>query len=75
MWGEETPFVGGDGPLYFVFTDRFRNGNPLNDGRVGGIAPIADWNGGDFAGIIAALRDGYFDQLGVKAISSSDTGS
>jgi glycosidase len=68
MWVEETPFQWGDGPLYFVFTDRFRNGNPLNDGRVGGIAPIADWNGGDFAGVTAALRDGYFDQLGVKAL-------
>ena len=68
MWVEETPFEWTDGPLYFVFTDRFRNGNPLNDGRVGGIAPIADYNGGDFAGVIAALREGYFDQLGVRSL-------
>lgn len=68
MWVEEAPYQWGDGPLYFVFTDRFRNGNPLNDGRVGGIAEIADWNGGDFAGVTAALRDGYFDRLGVKAL-------
>ncbi|MDO9022575.1 MAG: alpha-amylase family glycosyl hydrolase [Deltaproteobacteria bacterium] len=68
MWIEETPFEWTDGPMYFVFTDRFRNGNPLNDGRVGGIAPIADWNGGDFAGITAALREGYFDQLGVRSL-------
>jgi len=75
MWVEETPYEWGDGPLYFVFTDRFRNGNPLNDGRVGGIAPIADWNGGDFAGVIAALREGYFDQLGVKALWLSPVNS
>ncbi len=68
MWVEQDAFEWGDGPLYFVFTDRFRNGNPLNDGRVGGIAPIADWNGGDFAGVTAALRDGYFDQLGVRVL-------
>jgi glycosidase len=68
MWIEETPFEWTDGPMYFVFTDRFRNGNPLNDGRVGGIAPIADYNGGDFAGVIAALREGYFDQLGVRSL-------
>lgn len=68
MWVEASPYEWGDGPLYFVFTDRFRNGEPLNDGRVGGIAPIADWNGGDFAGVTAALREGYFDRLGVKAL-------
>ncbi len=68
MWVEATPYQWGDGPLYFVFTDRFRNGNPMNDGRTGGMAPIADWNGGDFAGVLAALREGYFDQLGVRAI-------
>jgi hypothetical protein len=38
MWVEETPYQWGDGALYFVFTDRFRNGNPLNDGRTGGTA-------------------------------------
>jgi hypothetical protein len=33
MWVEETPYQWGDGSLYFVFTDRFRNGDPTNDGR------------------------------------------
>jgi glycosidase len=68
MWIEREPYEWGDGPLYFVFTDRFRNGDPTNDGRSGATAPIADWNGGDFAGVIAALREGYFDRLGVRAL-------
>ncbi|MEZ4410604.1 MAG: alpha-amylase family glycosyl hydrolase [Polyangiales bacterium] len=75
MWVEETPYRWGDGPLYFVFTDRFRNGDATNDGRVGGIAPIADWNGGDFAGVTAALREGYFDRLGVRALWLSPVNS
>ncbi len=75
MWVEREPYQWGDGPVYFVFTDRFRNGDPTNDGRVGGIAPIADWNGGDFAGVTAALRDGYFDRLGVKALWLSPVNS
>ncbi len=75
MWVERDAYQWGDGPLYFVFTDRFRNGDPTNDGRVGGIAPIADWNGGDFAGVTAALRDGYFDRLGVKALWLSPVNS
>ncbi len=68
MWVERDAYQWGDGPLYFVFTDRFRNGDPTNDGRVGAIAPIADWAGGDFAGVTAALREGYFDRLGVRAL-------
>jgi glycosidase len=75
MWVERTPYVWGDGPLYFVFTDRFRNGDPTNDGRSGATAPIADWNGGDFAGVTAALREGYFDRLGVRALWLSPVNS
>ncbi|MBL8603643.1 MAG: glycosyl hydrolase [Myxococcales bacterium] len=74
MWVEQTPYQWGDGPLYFVFTDRFRNGDPTNDGRAN-TAPIADWNGGDFAGVIAALREGYFDRMGVRALWLSPVNS
>lgn len=74
MWVEQTPYQWGDGPLYFVFTDRFRNGDPTNDGRAN-TTPIADWHGGDFAGVIAALRDGYFDRLGVRALWLSPVNS
>ncbi len=75
MWVEREAYRWGDGPMYFVFTDRFRNGDPTNDGRVGNVAPIADWNGGDFAGVTAALREGYFDRLGVRALWLSPVNS
>ncbi len=74
LWVEASPYQWGDGPLYFVFTDRFRNGDRTNDGR-SGTAAIADWNGGDFAGVIAALREGYFDQMGVRALWLSPVNS
>lgn len=75
MWVEPTPYAWGDGALYFVFTDRFRNGNPMNDGRTGGTALIADWHGGDFAGVTAAINEGYFDQMGVRALWLSPVNS
>lgn len=75
MWVEPTPYQWGDGALYFVFTDRFRNGNALNDGRTGGTATIADWFGGDFAGVTAAINEGYFDQMGVRALWLSPVNS
>jgi neopullulanase len=75
MWVERDAYQWGDGPMYFVFTDRFRNGDRTNDGRVGSIAPIADWAGGDFAGITAALREGYFDRLGVRVLWLSPVNS
>jgi len=74
MWVEPRPFQWTDGALYFVFTDRFRNGDPTNDGR-SGTTPIADWHGGDFAGVIAALREGYFDRLGVRSLWLSPVNS
>jgi glycosidase len=68
MWVEEEPYEWGDGPMYFVFTDRFRNGDSANDGRVGGTDPRADYYGGDYAGVLTALREGYFDRLGVRVL-------
>lgn len=68
MWVEDEPFEWTDGPLYFVFTDRFRNGDPTNDAPVAGVDMRANYQGGDLAGVLAALREGYFDQLGVRSI-------
>ncbi|MCC7535411.1 MAG: hypothetical protein IT379_04335 [Deltaproteobacteria bacterium] len=58
-----------DVTLYFAMTDRFVNGDPGNDAPVGGIEnPLANYMGGDFAGITSKIEDGYFDELGVSAI-------
>ena len=63
-----------DAIIYQIFTDRFLDGNPGNnlDNSVGDLARVDDprsrWQGGDFAGITAKIRDGYFDALGVNTL-------
>lgn len=61
--------------VYFLFVDRFRNGNPGNDQNYNrktdyGSAQknAATFHGGDIAGVIEKLEDGYFQRLGVSAI-------
>jgi glycosidase len=68
MWVEDQPYQWGDGPLYFVFTDRFRDGDPSNDAPIDGVDMRANYQGGDLSGVLAALHEGYFDRLGVRAI-------
>lgn len=56
--------------MYFMMVDRFANGDttnddPLNDPEV---LPQADFKGGDIAGILEKLREGYFDHLGVNTL-------
>ena len=59
-----------DAVLYFVFTDRFNNGSPGNDGSPtgSGVLPPADYQGGDFVGVTAKINEGYFDDLGVNVL-------
>ena len=59
-----------DAVLYFVFTDRFNDGNASNNGSPtgSGVQVPADYQGGDFAGITAKLQDGYFTDLGVNTL-------
>ncbi len=69
FWLEQEPFDWRDATLYFAFTDRFRDGDGVS-------APvtcmpedsIANWRGGDWSGITAAIEEGYFDDLGVRAL-------
>ena len=65
------PFVWENATVYFLLTDRFNNGNPANDlayGRVKDAAPLRGYMGGDFAGITAKIKEGYFTELGVTAL-------
>jgi glycosidase len=58
-----------DAVIYFVFVDRFDNGDPDNDGPIGGgVDHRADYQGGDYAGVIAQIEDGYFEGLGVNTL-------
>ncbi|MFQ6604445.1 MAG: alpha-amylase family glycosyl hydrolase [Fidelibacterota bacterium] len=56
--------------LYSLMTDRFLDGNPANTRKSTGpdLADIANWHGGDFAGIIQKLEEGYFTELGINTI-------
>lgn len=61
--------------VYQLLTDRFANGDPANDNglldRAGDTAdptsPVG-WHGGDFAGIEAKLKEGYFQRMGFTAV-------
>ncbi|MEP0480929.1 MAG: alpha-amylase family glycosyl hydrolase, partial [Nonlabens sp.] len=57
--------------VYFLLTDRFNNGDRSNDSlikRNEKTGKLRGFNGGDFAGIIQKIDDGYFTDLGVDAI-------
>jgi glycosidase len=64
------PFVWQDAVVYQVVLDRFRNGDPTNDAPVvtAGLAPAANYHGGDFQGLLDAIEAGYFTDLGVNTL-------
>ncbi|HOX44141.1 MAG TPA: alpha-amylase family glycosyl hydrolase [Myxococcota bacterium] len=69
VWLEAQPFAWEDAVLYFAMTDRFVNGDAGNDAPVGGVVDYrADWQGGDFAGLLAKVESGYFTELGVNTL-------
>ena len=68
FWIEDVPFEFTDGIMYFTFTDRFRDGDPANNNPTAGVDPRANYQGGDFAGITAAIKEGYFESLGVRSL-------
>ncbi len=73
IWVEAEAFGWEDAILYFVLTDRFKNGNTSNDGETLSASDPnldwkADWQGGDFAGIKEKVEDGYFQDLGINTL-------
>jgi alpha-amylase len=65
------PFLWENATVYFLLTDRFSNaftGNDLAYDRQKDAAPLRGYMGGDLAGVINKINDGYFDSLGVNAI-------
>ncbi len=69
FWIEAEAFDWRDALVYMVMTDRFRNGDPGNDpARSPGAVAEADFHGGDLRGVTAAIEDGTFDELGVRAL-------
>ncbi len=72
LWNEPVPFVWQDATMYFVFTDRFLNSDAGTAsaayGPVPNVRAEANYQGGDFAGVIAQIESGYFDRLGVNLL-------
>jgi alpha-amylase len=65
------PFLWENATVYFLVTDRFANGDKSNDlayGRKADAAPLRGFMGGDFKGLTAKIKSGYFDDLGVDVI-------
>jgi len=66
----KTPFNWYDANIYSIMIDRFNNGDKKNDSPVkhDSLSWKANYNGGDFAGITAKIKEGYFDSLGINTI-------
>ena len=68
---DSVPFLWEAANIYFLLTDRFRNGQPENDmnfDRVNPTGPLRGFMGGDLAGITEKIQAGYFTDLGINAI-------
>lgn len=59
-----------DEVIYFPMTDRFADGDPARNrpSTVEGLHPLANYHGGDWAGIRQKIEEGYFSDLGVTTI-------
>jgi glycosidase len=64
-----TAFDWRDAVLYFVFVDRFANGDKANDGSAtSGVSAPADYQHGDWAGVKQKVDAGYFTDLRVNVL-------
>lgn len=68
---QEKPFLWEGANVYFLLTDRFKNGDAANDmnfDRTEKAAVLRGFEGGDLRGIIQKIDDNYFSDLGINAI-------
>ncbi len=63
-------FIWQDAVIYSLMTDRFANGNKSNDNPINHaqLAKQANFNGGDFQGIINKIQSNYFEKIGINTI-------
>lgn len=56
--------------IYSLMIDRFYNGDKSNDSPIehDSLFIPANYNGGDFAGIIQKIQEGYFHKLGINTL-------
>ncbi len=68
---QDKPFIWEGANVYFLLTDRFKNGDTSNDinfERTEKAAVLRGFEGGDLRGIIQKIDDNYFSDLGINAI-------
>jgi alpha-amylase len=68
---KKIPFIWESASVYFLMTDRFNNGDKLNDlnyNRIKVAGKLRGFEGGDIKGISKKIDEGYFDKLGINAI-------
>ena len=68
---KKQPFTWEGANVYFLLTDRFKNGDQSNDitfKRTEKAATLRGFEGGDLRGIIQKIDDNYFSDLGINAI-------
>ncbi len=68
--GVPARFGWNDAVIYFAMLDRFRNGDTKNDKPTKDPAILFpnEYHGGDLAGLLTKIEDGYFTRLGVNAL-------
>ncbi len=58
-----------DAVMYFVFVDRFVDGDPSNNGApINGVSAPASYMGGDWKGVKDKVEAGYFNDLGINTL-------
>jgi glycosidase len=57
-----------DAVIYFVFVDRFFDGDATNNCSVAGADAPGQYKGGDWKGVAQKINDGYFTDLGVNTL-------
>jgi alpha-amylase len=68
---EKAPFVWEGANIYFLLTDRFKNGDTSNDinfDRTKETGVLRGFEGGDIKGVTQKVKEGYFTDLGINAI-------
>ena len=57
-----------DAVIYFVFVDRFVDGDPTTNCHVPNVDPAGQYQGGDWKGVTSRITDGTFTRLGVNTL-------
>jgi glycosidase len=57
-----------DAVIYYVFVDRFFDGDSSNNCSVAGVPSATNYKGGDWKGVTDKINSGYFNDLGANTL-------